>query len=50
MTVDFNAGAAGTIMTFTERAVFSSLGHGDTRESGTDVDRLVEVIMALELT
>jgi uncharacterized protein YndB with AHSA1/START domain len=48
VTVEFTGAAGGTIMTFTEQAVFNDARDGDFRESGTGVgfERLREVMAA----
>lgn len=48
VTVEFTQAKAGTLMTFTEQAVFGTVADGDIREAGTAIgfDRLRDVIAA----
>lgn len=49
VTIELEARGAGSVMTYTEQAVFGSARDGDIRESGTGIgyDRLVEVMHAM---
>ena len=48
VTVEFTAGIGGTLMTYTEQAVFGTVRDGDIREHGTGIgfDRLIAALQA----